>query len=132
MTFIYNFLRKVWLYELKPKGECFKKFEEFKVFIEIQSEHKIKSFWLEDGMQFISRAFERFLKDHDIENQTSTLYRPQEYRVPTGYQNIVILQILQFEIQSLNTIVEIVRGIFNARNLHKSFWVQAVEDVVYT
>ena len=40
----------------------------------MQSEHKIKTFRLDNGGEFDSKAFDNFLKDHGIKKQTSTLY----------------------------------------------------------
>ena len=39
VTFIDDFLKKVWLYMSKSKRDCFKKFNEFKAFTETQSEY---------------------------------------------------------------------------------------------
>jgi transposase InsO family protein len=44
--------------------------------METQSEHKIKVFRSDNGGEYISKEFKRFLKAHDIEKQTSTPYRP--------------------------------------------------------
>ena len=38
----------------------------------MQSYHKIKVFRSKNGMEFIFKVFERFLKDRGIEKQTST------------------------------------------------------------
>lgn len=67
VTFIDDFLRKVWLYALKSKGECFQRFKEFKALVETQSKHKIKAFRSDNGGEFISKAFIHFVKDHGIE-----------------------------------------------------------------
>jgi hypothetical protein len=81
VTYIDNFSRKVWVYLLNSKGECLEKFKEFKALVETQLEHKIKVFQLDNGGEYISKGFKRFLKAHDIEKQTSTMYRPQQNRV---------------------------------------------------
>jgi hypothetical protein len=45
---------------LKSKGKYFERFKEFKVLVEIQSEHKIKTIWSDNGREFIITAiFER-------------------------------------------------------------------------
>ena len=44
ITFIDDSSRKVWLYVLKSKGDCF---EKFKVLVKTQSKHKIKIFRLD-------------------------------------------------------------------------------------
>ena len=42
VPFIDHFSRKIWLYPIKTKSECFHKFKEFKAFVENQLEKKIK------------------------------------------------------------------------------------------
>ena len=106
MTFIDGFSKKIWLYALKSKGECFEKFKEFKALVEMQSEHKIKVFQLENGIKYISKAFKRFLKDYDIGKQMSMTYRPQQNGM-VKYANLII--------------VEIARSMLYAQNLYKSF-----------
>jgi hypothetical protein len=44
------------LYLLKFKGKYFERFKEFKVLVEIQSEHKIKTIRSDNGREFITNA----------------------------------------------------------------------------
>ncbi len=81
VTYIDDLSRKVWVYLLKSKGECLEKFKEFKALVETQSEHKMKVFQSDNGGEYISKGFERFLRAHGIEKQTSTPYRPQQNEV---------------------------------------------------
>ena len=67
-----DFLNIVWLCLLKSKGKCFERFKEFKALAESQSKHKTKAIMLDNKWVYISKALERFLKDHIIQNQ-----RPQ-------------------------------------------------------
>jgi hypothetical protein len=46
--------------------------------VKTQSEHKIKAFQLNNDGEFVSEAFNRFLKYYSIENQIYTLYTPQQ------------------------------------------------------
>jgi transposase InsO family protein len=62
VTYIDNFSRKVWVYLLKSKGECLEKFKELKALVETQSEHKIKVFPSDNGREYISKEFKRFLR----------------------------------------------------------------------
>jgi hypothetical protein len=115
MTLIDYFLKKVWLYTLKCKRKCFEKFKEFKVLVEMQLEHKIKVFWLDNGREYNSdKAFERFLKDHNIKKQTSVLYRLQQNGVAE---------------HAHCPIVEMTRNIFHAQNLYKLFCAEMVANV---
>jgi transposase InsO family protein len=117
ITFIDDFSRKVWLYVLKTKYECFIRFKEFKALVEMQSEHTIKTFYLDNGGEFMSKAFMTFLVDHSIAKELSTPYRPQ--------QNEVIER-------ANRTIIEIAKSMIHAQKLNKSFWTEAVVNAVYT
>lgn len=44
VTFIDDFSKKIWLYVIRAKSECFDKFKEFKVLVEKQFKLKIKMF----------------------------------------------------------------------------------------
>ena len=50
----------MWLYALKSKGNCFEKFKKFKALVEMQLEYKIKTFWSDNGGEFVSKAFNVF------------------------------------------------------------------------
>jgi transposase InsO family protein len=77
VIFIDDISKKVWLYVLKTKDEYFIRFKEFKALVETQSEHKIKAFRSDNGGEFMSKAFMKFLVDHGIAKKTSTPFRPQ-------------------------------------------------------
>jgi transposase InsO family protein len=117
VTYIDDFSRKECVYLLKSKGECLEKFKEFKALVETQSEHKIKVFRSDNGREYISKGFKRFLKAHDIEKQTSTPYRPQQNGVAE---------------RANRTLVEMVRSMLHAQNLKKSLWAEAVVNAAYT
>ncbi|OAE20919.1 hypothetical protein AXG93_3256s1660 [Marchantia polymorpha subsp. ruderalis] len=78
VTFIDDFLKKVWLYVLKIKDECFIRFKVFKALVEMQSKHMIKAFRSDNGGEFMSKAFMKFWVDHGIAKETSTPYQPQQ------------------------------------------------------
>jgi transposase InsO family protein len=105
------------VYLLKSKRECLEKFKEFKALVETQSEHKLKVFQSDNGREYISKGFKRFLKAYDIEKQTSTPYRPQQNGVAE---------------RANHTLVEMARSMLHAQSLKKSFWVKAVVNVAYT
>ena len=54
VTFIDDFSKKIWLYPIKAKSECFDKFKESKALVEKESEKKIKVLRLDDGNEFMS------------------------------------------------------------------------------
>ena len=65
-TSIADFSRKMLLYKLKSKGNFFEKFKKFKALVESQSKYNIKIFWSNNYGEFVSKAFNHFLKDHGI------------------------------------------------------------------
>jgi transposase InsO family protein len=80
------------------------KFKEFKALVETQSEHKIKVFQSDNGGEYISKGFERFLRAHGIKKQTSTPYSPQQNGVAK---------------RANRTLVEMARSMLHAQNLKK-------------
>jgi hypothetical protein len=114
VTYIDDFSRKVWVYLFKSKGECL---EKFKALVETQSENKIKVFRSDNGGEYISKEFKRFLKAHGIEKQTSTPYRPQQNGVAE---------------RANRTLVEKARSMLHAQNLKKSLRAEAVVNAAYT
>lgn len=116
VTFIDDYSRKVWVYILMFKEECFERFKEYKALVETQSEHKIKVLRSDNRREFISKAFEDFLKAHEIEKQTSTPYTLQQNGVA----------------ERLNcTIVEMARSMIYEQHMKLEFWAEAVVNAVY-
>ena len=102
---------------MKYKGEVFAKFVEFKALVENQSEHKIKAFRSDNGGEYTSKAFKRFLQAHGIKRQLSTPYTPQQNGVAE---------------RANRTIVEMARSMLHHQNLNKNLWAEAVVTAVYT
>ncbi len=117
VTFIDDFSRKIWLYPIKAKSECFDKFKEFKALVEKQSELKIKVFRSDNGGEFMSNKFDEFLKKEGIARQTSAPYTPQQNGVAE---------------RANRTIVEMARSMLHAQNLKLELWAEAVVNAVYT
>ena len=90
VTFVNNFSRKVWLYVLESKGDCFDKFKEFKALVKTQSEYKIKTFLSDNGGELTFKAFNNFLKDHGIKKQMSTSCTPQQNEVAERANRIIV------------------------------------------
>lgn len=57
VTFIDDFSRKIWIYPIKAKSECFDKFKEFKALVKKESKKEIKVFHLDNGGNFMSKQF---------------------------------------------------------------------------
>jgi transposase InsO family protein len=117
VTFIDDFSRKIWLYPIKAKSECFEKFKEFKTLVENQSELKIKVFRSDNGGEYMSKKFDELLKNEGIARQTSAPYTPQQNGVAE---------------RANRTIVEMARSMLHAQNLKLDLWAEAVVNAVYT
>jgi transposase InsO family protein len=62
LTFIDDFSRKMWVYPLKAKNECFERFKEFKALAEKEVETHIKVLRSDNGGEYTSHQFEDYLK----------------------------------------------------------------------
>ena len=117
VTFIDDFSRKVWVYIIKAKSECFAKFKEWKALVEKQCEHKIKVLRSDNGGEYVSIQFDELLKHEGIARQTSTPYTPQQNGVAE---------------RANRTIVEMARSMLHSQGLGYEFWAEAVVNAVYT
>ena len=66
VTFIDDASRYVWVYILKNKGDVFNAFKSWKTLVENQYEKKIKIFRTDNGAEYTSVEFERYLQDEGI------------------------------------------------------------------
>jgi transposase InsO family protein len=62
VSFIDDYSRKTWVYFLKSKDEVLRKFKEFKALVENLSERKIKILRSDNGGEYTSNEFGRFLQ----------------------------------------------------------------------
>ena len=66
LTFIDDFSRKTWVYVLKAKNEVLAMFKKWKTLVERQSEYVVKVFRMDNGEEYVSKAFHKILSKHDI------------------------------------------------------------------
>ena len=81
VVFIDHYSRFTWFYPLKLKSDFFSTFVMFQKLVENQLEHKIKIFQCDGGGEFISVQFLKHLQDHDIQQNMSCPYTPQQNRM---------------------------------------------------
>src|SRR5579871_5667827 len=116
VVFVDNKSRYTWTYVLKKKAEVFDTFQEFKALVENSSRCRIKTLRTDNGTEYLSKAFGRFLSDHRIQYQTTTPYTPQQNRVAE---------------RANRTIVEYTRTMIHAQRLEQKFWGEAVITATY-
>ena len=63
---------------LKAKSDAFEAFKEWKIFVEIQMERKIKFVRIDNGLEFFSEEFNNFSKVHGIASHKTVKHTPQQ------------------------------------------------------
>ena len=65
MTFIDDYLRKIWVYFLKHNDEALRVFKTFVTLVENQSGKKLKCLCTDNGGEYVSKAFQDFCESKD-------------------------------------------------------------------
>ena len=76
---------------MNTKSKVFRKFKEFKAFIESHSERRIKTLITNNGGEYTSKEFEVFCSEYRIEREPTTAYNPQHNGVAER-NNITIMK----------------------------------------
>ncbi|KAF2345651.1 Integrase catalytic core [Trinorchestia longiramus] len=116
VTFTYDYSRYTWVYIIKNKSDVFGVFTEFKALVENYYDHKIKILRTDNGGEYVSTDFERFLKVNGIVHQKTVPKTPEQNGVAERMNR---------------TIFEAVRAMLSDSKLPKTFWVEAVSTAVY-
>jgi Integrase core domain len=116
LTFIDDFLRKIWVYFLKEKNKVFKIFKEWKSLIEKQTGRKVKRLRTDNGLKFCNREFDDFCRVDEIVQHKMVVHTPQ--------QNGIV------ERQN-RTLLERARCMLSNAGLGKEFWAEAVSTACY-
>lgn len=116
LTFIDDFLRKVWLYFLKHKNDVYLTFKQWKVLIEKQTGKQIKRLRTDNGMEFCEGEFDEFCKNEKIVWHCTIRMTPQ--------QNGIVERMSR-------TLLERVRCMISNVGLTKDFWAKALNMACY-
>lgn len=101
---------------MKKKSETFEKFKDFKKQVETENGKKIKVLRIDGGGEYGSREFKRFCKANGIKRHLTAAYTPQQNGVAE---------------RKNRTIFKMARSMLKGKNLHHSFWAEAVHTAVY-
>lgn len=116
LTFTDDKSRYSWVYILKSKDQVFDRFLEWKALVERSSKKKIKTLRTDNGGEYTSTKFEKYLKTEGIRHELTVPKTPEQNGVA----------------ERLNrTLVEMTRSMLLDAKLPKKFWAEAVSTAVY-
>lgn len=76
LLFIDDFSRMCWAYFLKAKSEVYEVFQQFKNYVENQTNLKIKTLRSDNGTKYSSSQFHMYCRDEEIQHQFTVTYTP--------------------------------------------------------
>lgn len=116
LLFVDDYSKMTFVYFLKTKDETFNCFKTYKSLVENQTGKRIKIFRTDNGLEFCSKEYERYLQNAGIIHQKTNPYTPEQNGL----------------CERLNrTIVEKAKCMLYDANLSKKFWAEAVNTAVY-
>jgi len=115
ITFIDDFIRRVWVHFLKQKLKVFQKFKEWKTMVENQKGRKVKVL-RSDNREYTSTEFKAYLAGNGIEHQLSIPGRPEQNGVAEHMNR---------------TLTEHARSIRLQADMSAEFWAKAVNNASY-
>ena len=116
VTFLDDCTRYVWVYIVKRKGEVLQKFREWKALVENSSGRKVKILRSDNGGEYTSNEFVKYLSQEGIKHELTIPHTPQQNGAA----------------ERLNrTLIEGVRTMLADSKLPHGFWAEALSTYVY-
>ena len=116
ITFIDDYSRFVCVFIVTYKSEVMQCFVEYKTWVESRTGKLIKTLRCDNGGEYSSKEFDRFLTQHGIVKQNTAPYKPQQNGVAERFNR---------------TLVESARAMVYHSGLSKSYWSDAVKVAAY-
>ncbi|KAJ0860808.1 putative RNA-directed DNA polymerase [Helianthus annuus] len=116
LSIIDDYSRRVWVYVLKHKSDTFKKFQEWKVLVENQTEKKVKKLRTDNGLEFCNHEFDKFCKENGIARHLTIPGTPQQNGLAERMNR---------------TLLERMRCMLAISGMPKKFWGEAVSTAAY-
>ena len=116
LTFIDDKTRYTWVYILKSKDQVFEKFREWKSLAEMSTGKKVKALRDDNGGEYTSTEFEKYLKQEGIRHELTVPKNPEQNGVAERMNR---------------TIVETARCMLADAKLPRKFWAEAVSTAVF-
>lgn len=111
LSIIDDFSRKSWVYAIARKDQVFEKFKIFQASVERMTGKKLKIIRTDQGLEFCSNKFEKYLIDQGIKIERTSTYTPQQNGVAERFNR---------------TILERVRAMLFDAGMSAGFWVEAL------
>ncbi|MCO5548598.1 hypothetical protein L7F22_002058 [Adiantum nelumboides] len=115
-TSLDNYSHRVWVYFLQHNDEVLKVFKTFLQLVENKSGQKLRCLRIDNGGEYVSKAFQDFCEARGLKWKLTTPYNPSQYGVAKCMNR---------------TIQEKVRSISSNAELPNGFWVEAVATAVH-
>lgn len=116
VTFTDDYTRSCAVYFMRKKDEVFEKFREYEAAVTNQSEERIGTLRSDNGGEYLSGAFDEYLKSRGIRHELTVPHTPE--------QNGVAERINR-------TLMESARAMLRHAGLPNMFWAEAVSTAAY-
>ena len=116
LLFIDDYLRNIMVYAFRQKSETFAKFREYKAMVENYHDHKIKALRSENGGEYTSHQFAKFLRDSGISHEKTAPYSLEQNAVTEKANRTLVDRVKD----------EILNG-----NMSDNLWAEAIHTAVY-
>ncbi|KAH9754149.1 Integrase catalytic domain-containing protein [Citrus sinensis] len=116
VTFIDDYSRRCWVYQIKKKSDVFLVFKEYKARLELESGKKIKCLRTDNGGEYTDGEFLAFCKQKGIQRQFTVAYTLQQNGVAERMNR---------------TLTERIRAMLRTAGLPNSFWEEAAKTACY-
>ena len=116
ISFIDDFIRKLWVYLIKEKSVAFTIFKSFKAHVEVESGCKIKILRSDRGGEYTLNEFRDYCKKNGIKQQFTIACTPEQNGIAE---------------RKNWTILDMTRTMLKEKCLPKNFWVEAATCIAY-
>ena len=116
VTFIDDYTRCCAVYFMKRKSEVFDKFKEFEATTTIDAGRAIGTLRTDNGGEYLSSAFQNYLKERGIRHELTVPHSPQQNGVSERMNR---------------TLVESARSMIAHAGLSNIFWAEAISTAAY-
>ena len=116
VTFINDFLRYVWVFFMKEKFETLSKFKEFQMKIEKEVGRKIKCLRMDNGGEYTSDEFYKYLQECNIQRQFTCPGTPQQNGVAE---------------RKNRHLTETYQSMLHVKNVPRRFWAECMKTAAH-